>query len=58
MEIFEDEKNEDKRFLTEFSFICMLAFDVYIKKTMIEKLIDESVLRRHIDDKKDDEVKE
>lgn len=39
---------EDKEFLVMFSFICLLGFDVYIKKTMIEKLIDESVLRKYV----------
>ena len=24
-----------------FSFICMLSFDVYVKKQMIEQIIDE-----------------
>lgn len=31
---------EDKEFLNTFAFICMLSFDVYIKKQMIEQLID------------------
>ena len=33
------EKNQE--FLQLFSFICMLSFDVYVKKQMIEKLIDQ-----------------
>ncbi|HEX3022325.1 MAG TPA: hypothetical protein VHP81_08030, partial [Lachnospiraceae bacterium] len=33
---------EDRDFLTTFSFICMLSFDVYMKKMIIEKLIDMS----------------
>ena len=32
--------NEDQEFLQTFSFICMLSFDVYVKKMLIEKLID------------------
>jgi len=32
---------EDRKFLQTFAFICELSFDVYIKKMMIEKLIDE-----------------
>jgi len=44
-ETFEDVKSEeDREFLNTFSFICMLCFDVYVKKQMIEKLIDESIL--------------
>lgn len=41
---FEDVEGEDKEFLTMFSFICQLCIDVYIKKTMIEKMIDADVL--------------
>jgi len=37
---FEDYPEEDRDFLQLFSFICMLSFDVYIKKLLIEKLID------------------
>ena len=28
-------------FLRKFSFICMLSFDVYVKKLIIEKMVDE-----------------
>lgn len=38
---FSDAPEEDKRFLQAFSFICLLSFDVYVKKQVIEKLIDE-----------------
>ena len=31
---------EEAEYLNMFSFICMLGFDVYVKKLMIEKLID------------------
>ncbi len=31
---------DDQEFLQLFSFICMLSFDVYMKKQMIEALID------------------
>ncbi|MBR1470967.1 MAG: DUF1836 domain-containing protein [Lachnospiraceae bacterium] len=34
------EEGEEKEFLQLFSFICMLSFDVYVKKLMIEKIID------------------
>ncbi len=37
------ESEEDREFLTTFSFICMLSFDVYCKKMMIEKIIDEQL---------------
>lgn len=38
---FSDAPQEEQVFLQHFSFICMLSFDVYIKKQMIEKLIDQ-----------------
>ena len=39
-ETFSDAPEEDQGFLQLFSFICMLSFDVYVKKQVIEKLID------------------
>ena len=36
----EVEKEEDREFLETFSFICLLSFDVYVKKMIIEHLID------------------
>lgn len=40
LETFEDAPQEDREMLQKFSFICSLAFDVYVKKQVIEKLID------------------
>ena len=37
---FEDAPEDTREFLHIFSFICMLGFDVYMKKLLIEKLID------------------
>lgn len=43
---FVDEAEEDKEFLQIFSFICMLSYDIYIRKQIIEKMIDEfSILK-------------
>lgn len=39
-ETFQEAPEEDREFLRMFSFICMLSFDVYVKKQMIEKMID------------------
>ena len=39
-ETFSRSATEDQEFLQTFSFICMLSFDVYVKKMLIEKLID------------------
>jgi hypothetical protein len=41
MGTFGDAPEEDRDFLKMFSFICFLSFDVYMKKMMIEQLIDE-----------------
>ena len=42
-ETFAEEKDEqDREFLQMFAFICMLSFDVYTKKVIIEQLIDEA----------------
>ncbi|MGN1148761.1 MAG: DUF1836 domain-containing protein [Lachnospiraceae bacterium] len=40
-ETFDDAPDEDRDFLKKFSFICLLSFDVYTKKLLIEKLVDE-----------------
>ena len=41
METFADLEGEDRELLQFFSFICSLSMDVYVKKLLIEKLIDE-----------------
>lgn len=38
---FEDASEEDRDFLKMFSFICILSFDVYVKKALIEQIIDD-----------------
>lgn len=38
--MFEEAPEEDRDFLQMFSFICQLSFDAYVKKMLIEKLID------------------
>ncbi|MCI8382046.1 MAG: DUF1836 domain-containing protein [Lachnospiraceae bacterium] len=37
---FEEAPEKGQEFLKMFSFICLLCFDVYLKKMMIEKMID------------------
>ena len=37
---YDQAPEEDREFLKTFAFICMLSVDVYVKKLMIEKLID------------------
>jgi DNA-binding transcriptional MerR regulator len=38
---FQDFPEEDQDLLHAFSFICMLSYDVYIKKMIIEQIIDD-----------------
>lgn len=40
-ETFSDADQKDQEALRRFSFICLLSFDVYTKKMMIEHLIDQ-----------------
>lgn len=39
-ETFKDAPEDEQEYLQLFSFICLLSFDVYMKKMLIEKLID------------------
>ena len=41
----------------QFYFICMLSFDVYVKKLLIEKLIDEMRSSRQSTEESDKEEK-
>lgn len=41
MECFPDVPADERDYLQFFSFICSLSFDVYIKKQIIEKLLDQ-----------------
>jgi hypothetical protein len=38
-EVFQDEDEETKDMLQEFTFICLLSFDVFVKKMMIEQYV-------------------
>lgn len=42
--IFLDAKPEEKEFLDNFAFICSLCYDIYFKKTIIEKMLDADIL--------------
>lgn len=55
---FEDAPAEDRDFLKFFSFICMLSFDVYVKKLLIEKMIDGFTDKRGKDTRKKGKVQE
>ena len=40
MECFGDIHTEDQDYLQLFAFICSLSFDIYVKKLLMQKLID------------------
>lgn len=40
-ETFAQAEEEDVEFLQKFAFICLLSYDVYMKKMIIEKMIDD-----------------
>lgn len=40
-DLYQDAPEEDQKYLQIFAFICSLSFDVYMKKLLIEKLVDE-----------------
>ena len=39
-EMFSEAPKKSKDFLKKFAFICMLSYDVYVKKLLIEKIVD------------------
>lgn len=47
---FPDASEEDKEFLQLLSFVSMISYDIYAKKQIIEKLIDELIVAK-ADDK-------
>ncbi len=56
--VFKDVKDpEAKEFLSIFSFISMLSFDVYLKKQMIEQIIDDLLMTEKGDKKEKKEKK-
>lgn len=55
---FEDAPEDEKEFLTTFSMICMLSFDVYMKKAIIERLIDSTFVKHEEEKHKKKKEKE
>lgn len=51
-EQFSDAPCDEQEYLQFFAFICSLSFDVYVKKQIIEKLIDKLPKPTHNDKKK------
>lgn len=54
---FLDFPEEDQEFLQTFSFICLLSYDVYVKKMVIESAIDEINSKKTPADHTDDTEK-
>lgn len=52
---FENAPKQEQEFLQRFSFICMLSYDVYVKKLLIEKLIDSMKEEKQKEEKKKEE---
>lgn len=49
---FSQTDSKEQEFLQKFAFICMLSFDVYVKKQVIENLIDQMPKPEKSDKKK------
>lgn len=54
---FPDAPEEDADLLRTFSFICMLSYDVYVKKALIEKMIDNTLIHMQPDTDKSQKKK-
>lgn len=39
--IFKDLPADEQKLLNQFTFICLLSYDIYLKKQLVEKLIDD-----------------
>lgn len=56
---FKDSPKDDQELLQLFSFICLLGFDIYLKKDIIEKMVDRfSQLQENSDSKATEKAKE
>lgn len=53
--MFNEFPEEDREFLHSFCFICQLSYDVYLKKMLIEKIID-NLNRKRKDENKTDKT--
>lgn len=52
MDTFSDLPEDEREYMQFFAFICSLSFDVYVKKMIIEKLIDQLPEPKHEKKKK------
>jgi len=54
---FPDASEDEAELLRNFSFICMLSYDVYVKKALIEKMIDREIAKQNASSDKSDNKK-
>lgn len=40
------EDSEERKLLSHFAFICSLSFDIWVKKTIIESMLDKNILHK------------
>lgn len=53
-ETFADIKDDKQReYLRKYAYACLLSYDIYMKRQMLERLIDENFTERKIDKKED-----
>ena len=51
---FDDAPDDEREYLKKFSFICQLGYDIYLKKTIIEHMIDEMAEEQFLRESPDD----
>ena len=51
-------EGEEAQFLRQFAFVCLLSYDVYVKKMIIEKMIDEMRKKESLPPKQEKKEKE
>lgn len=56
-ESYLDAPEEDREFLRKFAFICSLSYDVYVKKLIIEKMIDDLAARQNAQKSREEKSK-
>ena len=45
--------NEQREYLRKYAYACLLSYDIYMKRQMLERLIDENFTER-VDGKKEE----
>lgn len=58
LDTFTEAPEEDREYLQLFSYICFLSYDVFVKKLLIERLIDELEKKEPVSDKEGKDMKD